>query len=103
MSDLVAEIRTAREAVTKLEAETSESGHRLRLSKEKLRKARGELDVLLQELCTGQSRYTLPGFDQVVPAGNGDGQIPPTVADQTPVRPSLDPPLRGRRRKEKTS
>jgi len=107
MSTLIDEIRIAREIVARLESETSESGHLLRLSKEKLRKARGELDVLLSELCTGKSRYTLPGFDQVVPGnGNGNGQaagngqaIPITAANETPVRPSLDPPLRGRRKK----
>jgi len=112
MSELIDEIRVARETVVLLESETSESGRLLRLSKEKLRKARGELDTLLQELCTGQSRYALPGFDRIVPgngqaSGNGHVLTPDTFhavepvltteADETPVR--VEPPLRGRGRK----
>jgi hypothetical protein len=83
--DLVASIRKARETVVRLEAETSESGHLLRLSKEKLRRARAELDTLLAELCNGQSRYPL--FPEVQP---GNGATPePTIADEVPVRPAL--------------
>ncbi len=99
MSTLIDEIRVARETVARLEAETSESGHLLRLSKEKLRKARQELDTLLVELVSGQSRYPLPGFDQVVPPhANGNGQ--PAAADTTPVR-LLEPPLETKIRRRK--
>ncbi len=82
MSDLITEIAAARESVIRLESETSEAGHRLSLSREKLRKARGELDTLLQELVSGKSRYPLPGFDRLNlgdAAGNGQ-------ADETPAR-----------------
>ncbi len=84
MSDLITEIAAARESVIRLEEETSEAGHRLSLSREKLRKARGELDTLLQELVSGVSRYPLPGFDPIPAAANGQA-VP-------------EPPLRGRRK-----
>lgn len=88
MSTIIDEIAAAREAVIRLEEETSEAGHRLSLSREKLRKARGELDTLLQELVSGVSRYPL------FPAeASGNGQ---------PAEASTAPP-RGRRRKDTAS
>lgn len=89
--NLISEIASAREAVIRLEAETSEAGHRLSLSREKLRKARGELDTLLQELVSGKSRYPLPGFDPIPAAAAGNGQASPTAAGTAA-------PLRGRRK-----
>ena len=84
MSTLIDEIRIAQDAITRLEAETSEAGHRLRLSKENLRKARSELSTLLTELTSGQSRYPLPGFDPIPAAANG--QAVPTAAETAPLR-----------------
>ena len=67
MSNLIDEIRAAREALRRQEAETSESASRLRLCKDRERKARKGLDALLDELETGQSLYPLPGFDRLEP------------------------------------
>jgi len=72
MSNLIDEIRAAREELRRQEAETSEAGHTLSMCKERQRKARKELDKLLDELETGVSRYPLPGFDRLdLPGGNG--------------------------------
>jgi hypothetical protein len=89
-TDLINEIRRAREALRFHENKTSEAGFTLRMCKEQEKKARGELDLLLDELETGQSRYTLPGFDRLeVPGSNGatpgagssgpNDFVPPTV------------------------
>jgi len=72
MSNLIDEIRAAREELRRQEAETSEAGYTLSMCKERQRKARKELDKLLDELETGVSRYPLLGFDRLeVPSGNG--------------------------------
>ena len=71
------------------------------------RKARKELDALLDELETSQSRYPLPGFDRLeLPPeggnGNGNGNGQPAQADATPVRlaePPLEAAVRGRKKK----
>ena len=75
---LIDEISLARDAVTRLEAETSDAGHKLRLSKEKLRKSRQELDALLVELVSGESRYPLFPAET---AGNGQASAPPAAAE----------------------
>lgn len=78
MSNLIDEIRAAREELRRQEAETSEAGHTLSMCKERQRRARKELDKLLDELETGVSRYPLLGFDRLeIPSGNG---IPVAVA-----------------------
>jgi hypothetical protein len=80
--DLIQEIRRAREALRHQENKTSEAGFTLRMAKEQEKKARAELDQLLDELETGESRYTLPGFDrlEMVPPGtNGNGNGPATI------------------------
>ena len=70
----------AREDLRRQEAETSEAGHTLSICKERQRKARKELDKLLDELETGQSRYTLPGFDPLeISGGNGAAPHGPAV------------------------
>jgi hypothetical protein len=90
-TDLIAEIRRAREAVRYQEAKTSEAGFTLRMAKEQEKKARAELDQLLDELETGESRYTLPGFDRLeIPGGNGAAKDRP--GDPTEfVPPSILP------------
>jgi hypothetical protein len=74
MSNLIDEIRSAREELRRQEAETSEAGHTLAVCKDRQRKARKELDKLLDELETGVSRYPLLGFDRLeIPGANGSG------------------------------
>ena len=80
-TDLISEIRAARESLRRLESETSEAGYKLRMCKEREKQGRKELDTLLDELETGESRYPLPGFDRLeVPAAteaaDGNGQSP---------------------------
>ena len=71
-TDLISEIRRARENLRHQEAKAAEAGFTLRMCKEAEKKARAELDQLLDELETGQSRYTLPGFDRLdLPAARG--------------------------------
>ena len=88
MSNLIDEIRTARALLRTEENRTHEAAIELRNCKDRERKARTELDRLLDELETGQSRYTLPGFDRPeAPSGNGapdDHQRPTDTA--RPVR-----------------
>ncbi len=101
MSNLIDEIRAAREALRRLESETSEAGYKLRMCKEREKIGRRELDTLLDELETGQSRYPLPGFDRLeVPSGNGAPDDHQGPADTTrparkrrpkPCPPSSDP------------
>jgi hypothetical protein len=89
--------RIAQDAITRLESETSEAGHRLRLSKENLRKARSELSTLLTELTSGQSRYPLPGFDPIpAAAANGLASAPTSEAEPAPQR-------RGKGRRKETT
>ena len=93
--DLIQEIRRARENLRHLEAQAAEAGFNLRMAKEREKKARGELDQLLDELETGESRYTLPGFDRLeLPKGNGAAQDRPGGVIAGPVR--LDGPGPGR-------
>ena len=87
--DLVNEISVARDAVARLEVEASDAGHKLRLSKEKLRKARQELDTLLVELVSGESRYPLFPAET---AGNGQDATP--QARPTQLRFGRSRPLR---------
>jgi hypothetical protein len=73
-TDLIQEIRRARENLRHKEAQASEAGFTLRMARESEKKARAELDQLLDELETGQSRYTLPGFDRLeIPAASPNG------------------------------
>lgn len=67
MSNLIDELRTAREALRKSEAEASAAGLTLKLCREERDKARRKLDQLLDELMTGESRY--PMFDRFRPNG----------------------------------
>ena len=92
MSDLFAEIRTARQTLRCEENRTHEAAIELRNCKDREKKAKKELDALLDELETGQSRYTLPGFDRPgVPPANGNGahddhQEPTDTARPKPKR-----------------
>jgi len=85
MSNLIDEIRAAREELRRQETETSEAGYTLSMCKQRQNKARKELDKLLDELETGVSRYPLLGFDRLVlgaepAAGNGQASKDPVVA-----------------------
>jgi hypothetical protein len=74
MSDLIDEIRAARQVLRQRDVEASDAGFTLRACKEQQKKARAELDKLLDELETGQSRYSLPGFDRLeMPAASPNG------------------------------
>ena len=79
MSNLIDEIRAAREAFRRLESETSEAGYKLRMCKERLKNGRKELDALLDELETGQSRYPLPGFDRLETPDPTNGNREPST------------------------
>lgn len=93
--DLIAEIRAAKESVHRLETETSEAGYNLRLSRDKLKEARGLLDELLEELISGTSKRYPLFPSQPGPAGNGQVEPVPT----TPTAAADTAPLRGRRKK----
>ena len=83
---IIDEIRRAREALRHEENRAAEAGFNLRMAREREKKARAELDQLLDELETGQSRYTLPGFDRLeLPRGNGAAQNRPGGVIAGPV------------------
>jgi hypothetical protein len=80
MSDLIDEIRAARHVLRQRDDEASNAGFTLRACKEQQKKAQAELDKLLDELETGQSRYPLPGFDRLeIPAASPNGTSTSTV------------------------
>ena len=85
--NLIEEIRSARCVLRTEENRTHEAAIELRNCKEREKRAKGELDALLDELETGQSRYPLPGFDRM--------EIP----DPTPD-PAVAAPANGRGRKK---
>ena len=101
MSNLIDEIRTARQTLRSEENRTTEAAIELRNCKERERQARAELDALLDALEAGRdTRYPL--FPAEV-SGNGEPSVP-TRADETdpasgvpPVR--IEPPPRGRKKK----
>jgi len=114
MSNLIDEIRAAREELRRQEAETSEAGHTLAMCKERQRKARKELDKLLDELETGVSRYPLLGFDRLeLPNGEAIPAPAPALtlaeaklrgfdlSNSAPVTAPADGP--GRQRKSKAA
>ena len=73
-TDLISEIRRARENLRYRQREASEAGFTLKMCRSAEKKAAAELDTLLDELETGQSRYMLPGFDRFdLPDSNGNG------------------------------
>jgi len=85
-TDLISEIRAARALLRDEENRTHEAAIELRNCKDREKKAKVELDRLLDELETGVSRYTLPGFDRLdIPAAAGNGQHTPP-ADEAPIR-----------------
>lgn len=85
-TDLIAEIKTARQLLREEENRTHEAAIELRNCKDRERKARNELDALLDALESGQDgRYPL--FPEAAPTGNGQA---------APAR--TEPPLAGRRR-----
>ena len=102
-TDLIAEIRSAKEDVKRLELEASEAAHKVRMLKGRLKDARQTLDEVLEELISGQSkRYTLPGFDSEAPADNG--QLPSPSGAQgarPPTAPTGTAPPRGKGRRAK--
>jgi hypothetical protein len=74
MISLIDEIDAARRDLLHREKEAVEASRVLRACKAAKRQAKAELDVLLEELCTGESRYPLLGFDPLVtPRQNGNG------------------------------
>jgi hypothetical protein len=91
--DLIAEIKTARQLLRAEESRTHDAAIELQNCKQRERKARQELDSLLDALEQGSdSRYPL--FTE---AACGNGISTPTAAAGTA------PPLRGRRKTEATS
>jgi hypothetical protein len=74
-TDLIAEIRSARARLRSEENRTHDAAIELQNCKRREKQAKGELDALLDELESGQSRYPLPGFDPLeIPepeGGNG--------------------------------
>ena len=90
MSSLIDEIRTARLASE--EARTHEAAIELRNCKDREQMARTGLTAL-DELETGESRYTLPGFDRPeAPSENSNGQ----AGDG---KPPVEQAVKGRRRR----
>ncbi len=95
MSMLIDEIKTARRLLRDEESRTHEAAIELQNCNRREKKAKAELDVLLDELETGRSPYPL--FE---PKADGNGE--PAAADTTPVRllePPLEAKIRGRRKK----
>ncbi len=85
MSDLIADIRAARAFLRAEEERTTSAAIELRNCKDRERKARGELDALLDALESGvDPRYPL--FPEQPPAdGNGQASAP-TAIDAAPLR-----------------
>jgi len=80
-TDLIAEIRTARALLRDEEVRTHGAAIELQNCRQREKKAKVELDRLLDELETGESRYTLPGFDRLeVSDSGGNGQHTPLAA-----------------------
>ena len=88
MSNLIDEIRVAHAELRRTEDETTEAAVRLRTCKEVERKARQELDALLDALENNGVDGRYPLFPEAEPAAAGNGQAPPaeSEADRQPVR-----------------
>lgn len=99
MSNLIEDIARANDELRRIEDETSEAGFRLQDCKRRLRQARTELDTLITELSTNQSRYPLFERIEVSPNGTHDEhQRGPT--DRASMPP---PPIRIARTKGKAA
>ena len=84
MSDLIGEIRSARQLLREEESRTHDAAIELQNCKQRERKARGELDALLDALEGGERCPLLPE----AAAGNG--------LDSTPTAEASTAPLQGR-------
>jgi hypothetical protein len=83
-NDLIAEIRAARALLRQEEERTHDAAIELQNCKSRERKARGELDALLDALESGaDSRYPL---DLEAPADNGLATPPTTEASTAPLQ-----------------
>jgi hypothetical protein len=104
MISLIDEIDAARRDLLHREKEAVEASRVLRACKAAKRQAKAELDVLLEELCTGESRYPLLGFDPLVtPRQNGNGthdefQRGPTEFAEVPSNEPAEPGKRARKK-----
>lgn len=86
MPSLIDEIRTARALLRDEENRTTKAAIELRNCRDREKKAKVELDRLLDELETGESRYTLPGFDRLEVAPENAGGTPPAGNGQVKDR-----------------
>jgi hypothetical protein len=97
MSNLIDDIRRAREELRKRELEASQAGYTLKMCRDTAGKARAALDELLDELETGRSRY--PIFERIERNGTHDEHQRGPTAFPEPQSPAE--PAAGKRARKK--